>query len=129
MAATDVSLVHLRGTGLFETVVPSKIFEAMAMGCPIIMGVKGPAREIVMQAQAGLPMEPDSESELVEILVMLADQPAERNSLSQHARAYVKRHYNRDDLAEEYLDLLASVTGSAKEPATRRSQLPVESGS
>ncbi|MBV9085426.1 MAG: glycosyltransferase family 4 protein, partial [Acidobacteriaceae bacterium] len=32
----DVSLVHLKNTPLFETVIPSKIFEAMAMGLPIL---------------------------------------------------------------------------------------------
>lgn len=37
-------IVHLRGTELFGTVIPSKIFELMAMNIPIIMGVKGEAQ-------------------------------------------------------------------------------------
>ncbi len=50
IAACDACLVHLRKAELFETVIPSKIFEIMAMSVPIIMGVRGQAREIVLAA-------------------------------------------------------------------------------
>ena len=33
----DVALVHLKDLPLFETVIPSKIFEAMGMGLPILL--------------------------------------------------------------------------------------------
>ena len=49
--ACDVALVHLRDTPLFETVIPSKIFEAMGMGLPILMASpKGEATHIVERA-------------------------------------------------------------------------------
>jgi len=56
----DASLVHLRKAELFSTVIPSKIFEIMAMGCPIIMGVEGESRDIVCKAQAAILMDPES---------------------------------------------------------------------
>ncbi len=43
-ALTDVSLVLLRKRPTFESVIPSKIFEAMAMARPIILGVRGESR-------------------------------------------------------------------------------------
>jgi hypothetical protein len=42
-ALLDAAIIHLRRTPLFETVIPSKIFEAMGMGVPLLMGVKGEA--------------------------------------------------------------------------------------
>ena len=39
----DASIVHLRRTPLFRTVIPSKIFEAMAAGVPTLLGVEGEA--------------------------------------------------------------------------------------
>lgn len=75
LATSDCCLIHLRGTELFGTVIPSKIFETMAMQRPIIMGVKGPARDIVMEAGAGVPMTPESAEELAAICTRLADDP------------------------------------------------------
>lgn len=53
-AALDMSLVHLLPDPLFKTVIPSKIFEAMAMGCPILMAVEGEAASIISEAQCGM---------------------------------------------------------------------------
>ncbi len=47
IAACNACLVHLKQAELFETVIPSKIFEIMAMNVPVIMGVRGQARTIV----------------------------------------------------------------------------------
>lgn len=109
LASSDACLVHLRGTELFSTVIPSKIFETMAMERPIIMGVKGPARDIVLQANVGVPMEPDSADDLAQILVRMADDRQWTNSLGKQAREFVLEHYNRDKLAAEYLQLLSDV--------------------
>ncbi len=43
-AAIDASLILLKRHDLFKKVIPSKMFEAMAMRCPIILGVEGEAR-------------------------------------------------------------------------------------
>ena len=105
LASSDACLVHLRKTELFETVVPSKIFETMAMGRPIIMGVRGESREIVRAAHAGLEMEPESDSDLVSCLLQLADNPALRQELSSSAREYVIANYHRDRQAARMLDV------------------------
>lgn len=103
LASSDACLVHLRKTELFETVVPSKIFETMAMGRPIIMGVRGESREIVKAAGAAIEMEPESETDLVHGLLKLADDAAFRESLSHSARAYVLEHYDRSQQAAKML--------------------------
>jgi glycosyltransferase involved in cell wall biosynthesis len=109
LASSDCCLVHLRRTQLFETVIPSKIFETMAMERPIIMGVKGPAREIVLSAQAGVPMEPDSDEELARIVAQMADDRGATAAMGRQGRSYVLEYYNRDRLAAEYLNLLTSL--------------------
>jgi hypothetical protein len=50
----DVALVLLRDTPLFAHVIPSKMFEAMGMERPMILGVRGESREILEYAKAGL---------------------------------------------------------------------------
>ena len=106
LASSDACLVHLRKTELFETVVPSKIFETMAMGRPIIMGVRGESLAIVKDAGAAIEMEPESEADLVAALIRLADEPGLRTQLSSSAREYVMTHYHRDRQAVRMLEVL-----------------------
>ena len=111
LALADCSLIHLRKTDLFSTVIPSKIFETMAMQCPIIMGVEGESRDIVMKAEAAIAMEPSSADSLVEAIEKLADDRQLRESLGKNGRDFVAENYDRNRLAQEYLELLLRVAG------------------
>jgi hypothetical protein len=113
LASSHACLIHLKKCQLFETVVPSKIFEAMAMGRPMIMGVRGPARDIVMESGAGLEMEPDSAASLVEAVETLADDRTLLARLGRTARQRVAAEFNRDVLAARYLELMERVVGAA----------------
>jgi glycosyltransferase involved in cell wall biosynthesis len=106
LALADVCLVHLRKTPLFETVLPSKIFEAAGMGRPILIGVNGDARALVEEAGAGLAFEPEDEEGLVRALLFLADHPEEGRAMGARGRAFMRVRFNRDRLAADYLALL-----------------------
>ncbi|HRR41618.1 MAG TPA: glycosyltransferase family 4 protein, partial [Syntrophales bacterium] len=55
----DVSIIHLRKTELFTTVIPSKLFECMGMGIPVLHGVAGESAEIVEKEGVGLTFTPE----------------------------------------------------------------------
>ncbi len=132
LANSDACLVHLRKCELFTTVLPSKIFETMAMARPILTGVEGEARRIVLEAGAGVALEPENAEQLAETLERMADQPAWTLQLGAQARQYVARHFNRDTLAAQYLTLLTDVAGKSAEAeedvmSTKTTDHPVES--
>jgi glycosyltransferase involved in cell wall biosynthesis len=52
--AMDLAVVHLRADPVFRTAIPSKTFEFMAMGVPILMGVEGETAEIVESTGCGV---------------------------------------------------------------------------
>ncbi len=109
LALCDGCLVHLKKSDLFKTVMPSKIFEAAAMKRPIIMGVEGCARELVLKAGAGLTMEPENANELVECVLRLKENPREAQRLGESGYAYFTEHFDRDRQAETYLAILRRV--------------------
>jgi glycosyltransferase involved in cell wall biosynthesis len=115
LASSNACLVHLKKCELFETVIPSKIFETMAMGRPIIMGVRGPARDIVLESDAGLAMDPESAESLVATVTTLADNPQLTSRLGHSGRQRVLADFNRDVLAGRFLRLMEEMTG---EPGT-----------
>ena len=71
----DLSLINLKKSPLFTTVIPSKIFENAGMEIPIIMGVEGEAKEIIEHYGAGLCFEPEKEEDFNKKLSMLLDNP------------------------------------------------------
>lgn len=106
---TDVSLVLLKKLDLFKTVIPSKIFESMAMERPIVLGVEGEVRDIVEQSGAGVCIEPESARALADAVVRLCDDADDYRQLSEKGRVYVAAEFDRDKLAANYLKILEKV--------------------
>lgn len=60
LSIMDVALVNLKKSDTFLTVIPSKIFEAAAMGKPILLGLEGETKGIIEQYKAGVCYEPEN---------------------------------------------------------------------
>ena len=106
IAASDVNLVLLRKADLFKTVIPSKIFEAMAMERPIVLGVEGESKQIIEEGDCGICIEPENALELAKALATLCGDKGKADRLGRNGRKFVERYFNRDKLAADYLDLL-----------------------
>jgi glycosyltransferase involved in cell wall biosynthesis len=111
-AATDASLILLRRNDLFKKVIPSKMFEAMAMRCPIILGVEGEARALLDEAGAGIAMTPESAEELAAAVVKLAGSPEVAAQLGAQGYVHVRENYDRARIAHRSLDLLKEVSAA-----------------
>lgn len=103
---SDVALVHLKPREIFETVIPSKLLESMAAGLPVILGVRGEAKRILMDADAGIAIKPDNNEELVSATRRLRDDPEERQAFAASGREYVNTYFDWDSISEEYLETI-----------------------
>ncbi|HKQ79090.1 MAG TPA: glycosyltransferase family 4 protein [Blastocatellia bacterium] len=104
--ASDVSLVPLKRLPIFKKVLPSKLFELMGSGCPVICSVEGEAADLVRSSLAGLCIEPENVDALVEAVIHLRGDRGLRAEMSGNGRSFVKTRYMRSDLAEKYLNAL-----------------------
>ena len=74
----DLALVPLRDSPVFATVIPSKIFESMGMGVPIMMSLpEGEATGIIRKADAGVCVPPEDPDALASAIRRLAESPGE----------------------------------------------------
>lgn len=107
--ASDAALVTLRKSATFKTVLPSKMFEAMATATPIVLGVEGEARDLLDEAGAGLAIEPESAEDLARALMTLADDRLGAAALGTSGRRWFEQHADRSVLAHKMLDAMSAL--------------------
>lgn len=113
LAASDAVLVHLRDDPLFDSVIPSKIFEAMAMARPIVLGVRGESARIVERTASGLTVEPETPRELLAAVKRLGADPELRRRMGESGRRAAEQEFCRRASALRMLDVLLDVAGKA----------------
>ena len=112
-AAADACVVPLRDVPLFETFVPSKLFEVLAAGRPIVGAVRGEAREILVRSGGALLVEPERGDQLAEAIERLRQDASLRAELGRRGRAFAEQFYDRDALADRYLRVLQEVVAGS----------------
>lgn len=112
-AASDVSIVHLKDRQAFRKVIPSKMFEAMAMRRPIVLGVRGQAREILESAGAGIAVPPEDAGALLAAVLDLKHDAAQRERFGTAGQAHACEYYDRRDIARRYWELLQRIAAGA----------------
>ncbi len=109
----DVALIPLRDSPVFKAVIPSKIFECMGMGIPILMSLpEGEATSIVRAMACGICVPPENPVAMAVAIQRLAGSPVEQQRLAIAARAAAPL-YSRDAQATSMLRVLEMQGGNA----------------
>lgn len=112
MSAADVALVPLRRLELFRGALPSKMFDAWACGCPVVLSIDGEARQVLERADGGVFVEPEDPEQMAQALSQLKGDPGRLHQLGNNGRCFVEEHYSRERLAAQLEALLrAAVKG------------------
>lgn len=111
IAACDAFIVPLKKSDLFLGAVPSKIFEPLSMGKPILLGVDGEARDLFIEkGKCGLFFEPENSAGLAESINILFNNKPLALKLGENGRQYVRDNFDRQSIANEfYEELLKTV--------------------
>jgi len=105
LAAADILLVPLRDVPLFSSFIPSKMFECLAAGRPVVGAMAGEAAQILREAGA-LVVPPEDDGALAGAIAALAADPRRREAIGRQGRRYVEEHFDRQTLARHYRKFL-----------------------
>lgn len=111
LAAADICLAPLRDIPIFDTFIPSKIFEYLAAGRAVIGAVRGETAAILRDAGAVV-VEPEDPGALAAAVRDLAARPERRAAMGEGGRAYATTHFDRRHLARTYHALLEEVVAA-----------------
>jgi len=107
LKSIDVALVPLKNLPLFQGAIPSKVFEALAMEVPLLLGVDGEARtHFIQNANAGLFFEPENAEDLAKQALYFATHSEVLIEMGKNAREYVSKNFDRNSIAENLLKKL-----------------------
>lgn len=105
-ASADVLVAMLRGSEAFKVAQPSKVWEYMATGQPVVFAGDCEATRIMEDEDIGVVVPPEDPAALAEALERLAGDSVERTRLGQRGRAFVMAERNRDQILQKWERLL-----------------------
>lgn len=108
----DVCLVPLRDVPGLNSFIPSKMFEIMGCGKPIIAPLRGESADILTRSGAALVIPPENPVELVRAIKVLKSNPEKCRRMGQEGIAFVEKNYDRKILAMRYLTVIEKVTSN-----------------
>jgi len=109
IASIDILLVLLRDLPVFETVIPSKIFEFLAEERPVVLAARGEIRRMMDDAEGALVIDPESPDQLVSAIEEIMDHPGAAAARATSGRRWVEQGFVRDDLARKMATFLERV--------------------
>lgn len=99
LRAADVAMIPLRDLPLFDSAMPSKCFEAMAVGAPVMLAVRGEMARHIQEARCGLTAEPENVDQIVAAFRKFLEMGGEeRRAMGRRGREYVVEHFSRDKI-------------------------------
>ncbi len=106
LSALDVALVLLRDTPLFESVIPTKLLEAMALGKPVILGARGESLSIVNEHQCGIGIRPENTVDLAAAIRKLQADRSACEIMGANGKRAIKEKYDRVTLARTMMGII-----------------------
>ncbi len=104
LASADAILVPLK-TDL-PGAVPSKLYEAMAVGRPVVLIAQGEAAEIVRKHHAGVVVAPGDIDGLLKSIEVLYKSPDLCAEYGTNGRLAVENEFNRKKIVEEFVEFI-----------------------
>ncbi len=110
LAASDVCLATLKDIPMFRTTYPNKVFDYMAAGRPTLLAIDGVIRDVIESAHGGVFVKPGDPEELASKILELSSNPSLVEEMGRLARSYAEKHFDRQDQARKFLNVLYFVS-------------------
>jgi glycosyltransferase involved in cell wall biosynthesis len=118
LLSCDALLVPLRRHALLADFIPSKLYDAMAVGRPVILAATGEAAAVVSEARCGVVVPPEDGDALASVVRRLARDRERARALGESARA-AAAPYARSRQIVRLEEVLADAAAGAGDPDAR----------
>jgi len=110
----DISISHLKNNNTFSHVIPSKIFESMANGTPILLAMpEGEATEIIRKNNCGIIALPENSSDIADKILFLKNNPKILQDM-KNSNNLAALKYSRKEIADSILETFKLILTKSK---------------
>ncbi|MEM2507061.1 MAG: glycosyltransferase [Nitrososphaeria archaeon] len=111
IAMSDAGIIPYDGNPLWKNSIPAKFYEYCACGIPVIATTHSDSllAESIRKNQIGVTSPPIDEEKLAEAILWLYEKKSFRESAGKRARKLIEEKFDRNKIAEEYLNLIKAI--------------------
>lgn len=113
LADADIGIASLRDIPMFRTTYPNKVFDYMAAEKPTVLAIDGVIRDVIEQSNGGTFVAPGSSTDLANAIAKYFRDPRLRKEHGREARSYVRKHFEREKIADSLERILGAVHSRA----------------
>ena len=106
LAAADVCVAVLQNIPMLATTYPNKVFDYMAAGRAVALGIAGEIRKVVLDAKAGICVEPGNDRQMAEGILKLFQNPEATAEAGRSGRRFVEKYFSRHSHARDFIALV-----------------------
>lgn len=110
LSRAKLSFIPLKNSRMKDS-VPTKIYEALGIGCPVLLAAEGDAADIVDDAGLGRHVPPDETSKLVDVFDDMIDHYNDFAAHRDEAIRLMRDKYSRQKIAAELEQKLRELCG------------------
>ena len=104
--SSSICIVPLINSPLFDKSLPSKIFEYMACGKPIIASIDGDVKNLLNVSSAGIFVEPENSLKLTEAIIYYYNHPEKRIQDGKNGKLYVEKNLIKENLIKTMFNIM-----------------------
>jgi glycosyltransferase involved in cell wall biosynthesis len=109
---SDISIVTLKKIPLFKSFIPSKIFEIMGCGIPIIASLEGETADILQKSGAAMIVPPEDVEAITRAIEQIKSDKTLRSQMRKNGSEYVNKYYSRTILSNKYIKIIHKTVGT-----------------
>lgn len=112
LSHAKISFVPLKSSNMKDS-VPTKLYEAMGLGCPVLLAAEGDAAAVVDDVGLGCHVSPEDRKKLIEVFDDMLDRIDEFDGKREEAIRVIRDRYSRQSKAESFYIRLHQLCGCA----------------
>ena len=114
LSRAKLSFIPLKNSNMKDS-VPTKVYEALGIGCPVLLVAEGDSADIVDDAGLGDHISPDETEGLVDLFDSMIDRYDEIEANRDKAVSLMREKYSRQKIAAEFEKKLRTLCHSKSE--------------
>jgi len=97
----DICLIPYKNKETFKDNIPSKMFDYLASGTPIIINLEGEASSILLKSQTGILVKPENPQSLADGILKLYADKSLRGKMGALAKTYAANNFDKREISQK----------------------------